>query len=485
MQTFLRRVGDSGTGPAIFGFGSKGPAFAEKDFPIVSAAPWGAWVLAEGAGARADENLWIARKADLIAGTPAWAVLATLEDRVRSAQMLGDIAFIWTTKSNSAGTIVRRRISEGGLGQATTVFEGNDRLIVTALAAAKDGIYVGAQTDGMTRLFYSPGGRLKFNEIRLPLEAGDILDLQVSPDGSGVTLGLIGWLSNAHAYRLVKGRLIDTGLGSQTWPGARQMQVARMQARSADGTMVPLVVIRQQGPRREGGSPTILEAYGGYGRSWTTPYYVSPSMAWLARGGAIAYCGVRGGGERGRAWHEAGRGANKPNGHADFIACAQTIKAAGIATAKGVVAKGASAAGALVPPAVMKEPGLFAAMVPSVAILNPSRLGAATNGANQFDEFGDPSTADGFKALVQMDAYQMLTSASGLPDTLLTIGLNDKRVSPWMSAKFAARALAIFGDKRTIWLRAEAEGGHGVGTAEEARVAEYADIFAFAWDRSR
>jgi prolyl oligopeptidase len=199
----------------------------------------------------------------------------------------------------------------------------------------------------------------------------------------------------------------------------------------------------------------------------------------------MAYCGVRGGGERGRAWHEGGRSANKPNGHADFIACAATLKAAGIAPIKGVVATGTSAGGALVPPAVLKEPDLFAAMVPRVAVLNASRIGAAANGANQFDEMGDPGTSEGFKALVVMDAYHQLATAKTMPDTLVTIGLNDKRVSPWMSAKFAARAQARFGDRRTVWLRAETDGGHGVGTAEGARVAEFADIFAFAWDRSR
>jgi prolyl oligopeptidase len=365
------------------------------------------------------------------------------------------------------------------------VFKGHDRLIITDLNAAKDGVYVTAQTDGVARLFYSPDGQRKFSEVKLPMEAGEPLNFHVNIDGSGVTLGLMGWLSNAHSYRVFKGRLTDTGLGSQTWAGARQMQVERLQATSADGTVVPLVVLRKQGPLPAGGLPTILEGYGAYGFSTSTPFYGRDFMAWLSRGGAMAFCGIRGGGERGRAWHEGGRSTHKPNGHADFNACALTLKNKGIAPAKGVVATGTSAGGVLVPPAVMKASGAFAALVPRVAVLNPSRLGAAINGANQFDEMGDPATPEGFKALVAMDAYQMLATATDLPDTLLAIGLNDKRVSPWMSAKFAARAQTRFGQRRTVWLRAETDGGHGVGTAEEARVAEYADIFAFAWDRSR
>ena len=485
MRAFLKRVGDPGPGRQIFGPGSDGPAFSEKDFPIVSGAPWSAWVIASGTGARVDANLWVARKADLIAGKPNWITLATLDDRVSSADIFGNAAFVWTTKTNGAGAIRRRPLAGPDTDAPATVFEGHDRLIITALAASKDGVYVGAQTDGVTRLFYSPDGQRKFSEIKLPIEAGEILDMRVSMDGSSVTLGLMGWLSNARTYRLVKDKIMDTGLGSQTWAGARQMQVERKEAKSADGTLVPLVVLRQKGPLPAGGLPTMLEAYGGYGISSATPFYWRESMAWLARGGAMAYCGVRGGGERGRAWHEGGRSANKPNGHADFIACAATLKAEGIAPLKGVVAIGTSAGGALVPPAVLKAPGDFAAMVPRVAVLNASRIGAAANGANQFDEMGDPGTPDGFKALLAMDAYQLLTAAKTMPDTLLTIGLNDRRVSPWMSAKFAARAQARFGDTHTIWLRAETDGGHGIGTAEGARVAEFADIFAFAWDRSR
>lgn len=485
MRAFLKRADEAGPGRHVFGLKSEGPAFPEKDFPIVLGAPWSDWVIGAGVGARVDANFWLTRRADLIEGKPRWRSLATLDDKVSGADLFGDAAFLWTTKTNGAGLITRRPIVETGFGPSTTVFEGNAGLIVTALVAAKDGVYVGAQTDGVTRLFYSQDGQRKFKEVKLPIEAGEILDFRASVDGSGATLGLMGWLSNAHTYRLVKGTISDTGLGSETWAGVRGMQADRMEAKSADGTLVPLVVVRKKGAIPKGGMPTIMEGYGGYGVSSATPFYWRDSMAWLARGGAMAYCGIRGGGERGRAWHEGGRSANKPNGHLDFIACAQTLNAMGISGTKGVVGTGTSAGGALVPPAVLKAPELFAAMVPRVGMLNMSRIGAAENGANQFDEFGDPTTPAGFKALVAMDAYQMLVTAKAIPDTLVTIGLNDKRVSPWMSAKFAARAQAKFGERRTIWLRAETDGGHGIGTAEEARISEFADIFAFAWDRSQ
>src|SRR3546814_12642244 len=98
-------------------------------------------------------------------------------------------------------------------------------------------------------------------------------------------------------------------------------------------------------------------------------------------------------------------------------------------------------------------------------MLNATRIEVAENGANNFVEMGDPRTESGWNALFAQDAYLQLPSARGLPDTLLTIGLNDRRVAPWMSATFAARAQSIFGDTRLILTRAQTEGGHGSGSS--------------------
>ena len=117
-------------------------------------------------------------------------------------------------------------------------------------------------------------------------------------------------------------------------------------------------------------------------------------------------------------------------------------------------------------------------------LFRSSRLEVAENGPNQYAEFGDPRTEDGFKALVAQDAYLMLPTATAAPDMLLTIGLNDKRVAPWMNAKFAALASTRFGDKSLVLVRADTEAGHGIGSARDRLIAEWADAFAFAWNRA-
>ena len=480
MRAYVKRLGDSGLGTLLVGPGGSGPAVELKEFPFVGPAGDKKWTVAAGLGARADNRLWVILSDRLLDKDAQWQTLATLDDKVGYPAIYQNTAFLFSGKTNGANSIIARTLSADGIGEAASVFEGNDGLILTSHATAEDGVYVAGMTDGTTRLFYSADGK-NFSEVKLPFAGGELFGFGERKDGRGIMLAYSGWLSNARTIIVENGKAVATEYASSTWDGAKNFAVDTLQAKSADGTMVPLVVVRPSGELPKGWDADHPRRLGGYGYSTATPAYARDFMAWTARGGAMAYCGIRGGGERGRVWHEGGRGLNKPNGHADFIACAETLKAKGYAPPKGVVATGTSMGGALVPPAVMKRPDLFAGMVPRVAVLNATRMGAAPNGANQFDEMGDPATAEGFKALLGMDAYQMLPASKSIPPTLITIGLNDKRVAPWISAKFAARAKAQFGSTQQIWLRADDDSGHGVGSAEDARAAERADGFAWAW----
>jgi prolyl oligopeptidase len=201
------------------------------------------------------------------------------------------------------------------------------------------------------------------------------------------------------------------------------------------------------------------------------------------RAAARSFCGRASGGRAHRRTGTRPDGPRKPNAQADFIACAERLIEAGYATPKTLAASGTSAGGLLVPPAVLLRPELLAALAPRVAILNATRIGRAQC-ANQFAEMGDPDTAAGYRGLASQDAYLMLGEAKDIPDTLITVGLNDKRVAPWFAAKFAARASMRFGLGRLVLVRADAEAGHGVGSARDLQIAEYADVLAFLRDRT-
>lgn len=477
MTAYIAPLDGSAAPVAVLG---NGLTVKPENFPIViGEADW-PFAVGVAAGARADNEIYVAPMASLLAGKPRWRQVATLEDKVGFGFTRGTDLYLLSTKGNSAGTILRRSLKADGSAAGTdeVVLTGSPERLVKDMRVAAEGIYVATTTDGAAGLYFLPDGKGPAQEVALPFE-GTIFRFEPEADGRGVSFALTGWAQNATAFRVENGKLTATGIASQSWEGAKDMAVTRLQATSKDGTKVPAVVIRRKGA--SGRTPTIVQAYGGYGYDTVFPAYARNDMAWLDRGGAIAYCGTRGGGERGRDWHEGGRGPNKPRGMEDLAACARTLTEAGIAPVQGPLVTGGSMGGVLVPTATLRDPKAFGAMITAVGIVNPSRIGAAENGANQFAEIGNPADPQQFRDLVAMDAYQMIPDAKAPPPpTMMVIGLNDKRVVPWMTAKWIARARAKW-PNAPIYMRGDAQSGHGIGSAEDVRRAEAADIYAFAW----
>jgi prolyl oligopeptidase len=481
MRVMVTRPGSADVGEAVLGPGvGDGPIFAATELPFISRTAASPLIIGVGVGARADIRVLMTDEAAPVAGKPNWREVAGYADQVSDAAALGKDIYFITTKTQSNGTLMRRRFAADGLGAAETV-PTPAGLILGEVHATIGGVYVVARRDGIAHLLFLRAGGSWTRELALPHDV-DVSTASVSGDARSLLFGLTSWTRAVRYYRATGDKVAALGIESDSWPGARDVEVVREEAIGADGTRVPMAIMLPR--RRSGPIPTLLGGYGAYGQVITSPRYQSYFNAWPAHGGALALCGTRGGGERGRDWHEAGRGANKAVARADFIACAEHLVASGYSRAGTIAAIGTSASGGLVPGAVMERPELFAALIPRVAVLNASRLGAAENGANQFAEMGDPATAQGYAALVQQDAYRQLERARNLPDTLVTVGLNDRRVSPWMSAKFAARAQARFGARRRVLVRVDAEAGHGIGSARDRVIDEFADIYAFAWDRA-
>jgi prolyl oligopeptidase len=482
MQAFVVKPGEAGPGRVALGRDVAGsPTYAAQEFPLFFKPKTSGLVFGLGVGARADQRIFVARAAALAAGSPAWHEVARYEDRVADVAAIDDDLYVLSTLGASNGQVLHRRLTDSGVTPPDTVL-AEGALVLVGLEATRDGVWVAAQRDGIAQLLFLARGKGPARQVALPFD-GDLSNLRVDADGGSVVFGLNGWTRATTFYRATGGRVEPLGIESESWKRAAELTTVREEALSADGTRVPMVVILPPGGKRSA-MPTLLEGYGSYGALTVSPWYSPFWLPWAVHGGALAYCGTRGGGERGRLWHDSGRAANKANAQADFIACAERLQEARYATPQTLTAFGTSAGGLLVPPAVIKRPELFTALIPRVAILNATRLGAAPNGANQFAEMGDPETAEGYRGLASQDAYLMLGEAKDIPDTLITVGLNDKRVAPWMAAKFAARASQRFGARRLVLVRADAEAGHGVGSARDVQIAEFADVLAFARDRS-
>ncbi len=265
-----------------------------------------------------------------------------------------------------------------------------------------------------------------------------------------------------------------------------QIAVSQIFYTSKDGTRVPMAIVRRKDI--SGPAPTILYAYGGYGLI-DVPGFSPVQLAWVEQGGVFAVAYIRGGGEYGRPWHEAGRRLKKQNVFDDFIAAGEHLKAQGITTANGLAILGASNGGLLIGAVVNQRPDLFAAALVQVGVLDMLRFDKFTAGKLWVDEYGSPEKEEDFRNLLKYSPYHNISSGDGgkageggkaYPAILATTADTDDRVVPGHSSKYiAALQAANIGAKPRL-IRIETRAGHGAGKPIDKVIEETADLWAFA-----
>lgn len=259
----------------------------------------------------------------------------------------------------------------------------------------------------------------------------------------------------------------------------KQFSVEQRFFKSKDGTEVPMFVVMKKGLDRSKGSPTLLYGYGGFNLS-QVPGFSPTKLAWVDKGGVFVVANIRGGGEYGKAWHDAGRLEKKQNVFDDFIAAGEYLIAQGI-TGKGQLAiEGGSNGGLLVGAVVNQRPDLFAAALPAVGVMDMLRFDRFTAGRYWTDDYGYPSKEADFRTLLAYSPYHNIRDGKAYPAVLVTTADTDDRVVPGHSFKYTAELQhAKVGDKPHL-IRIETRAGHGSGKPTDKIIAEAADKYAFA-----
>jgi prolyl oligopeptidase len=248
---------------------------------------------------------------------------------------------------------------------------------------------------------------------------------------------------------------------------------------SRDGTPIPMTIVRRRDVAAAGRpAPTLLYGYGGFAVS-QTPSFSPTRIAWIEQGGVLAIAGVRGGGEYGKAWHDAGRRANKQNGFDDFIAAAEYLKAQGYTGPDQLAIEGRSNGGLLVAAAVNQRPDLFAAALPAVGVLDMLRFDRFTAGSFWVDDYGRPDQEPDFHTLRAYSPYHNIRDGTDYPAILVTTGDTDDRVVPGHSFKYAAALQHADLGARPRLIRIASGAGHGAGKPAETLIDEYADMYSF------
>lgn len=247
---------------------------------------------------------------------------------------------------------------------------------------------------------------------------------------------------------------------------------------SADSTRIPMFIVHKKGLKRNGKNPTYLYGYGGFNIS-LTPAFSVPALVWMEMGGVYAVPNLRGGGEYGEAWHQAGMKANKQNVFNDFIAAAGWLIANRYTSPSKLAIGGGSNGGLLVGACMTQRPELFAAALPAVGVMDMLRFHKFTIGWAWTAEYGCADNPDEFKILYAYSPLHQLKQGTHYPATLITTADHDDRVVPAHSFKFAAQLQACQAGPRPVLIRIETRAGHGAGKPTTKLIAEAADKWAF------
>lgn len=247
---------------------------------------------------------------------------------------------------------------------------------------------------------------------------------------------------------------------------------------SWDGTRIPMFITYRKGLSLDGNNPTILYGYGGFNAS-LTPGFSPSNLVWMELGGVYAIPNLRGGGEYGEEWHQAGMKQKKQTVFDDFIVAAEWLIANGYTSSQKLAISGGSNGGLLVGACMTQRPDLFAAALPAVGVMDMLRFHKFTIGWAWCSEYGSAENPEEFEALYAYSPLHNLKPDTAYPATLITTADHDDRVVPAHSFKFAAALQAAHAGEAPVLIRIETKAGHGAGKPTAKVIEELADRFAF------
>jgi prolyl oligopeptidase len=248
--------------------------------------------------------------------------------------------------------------------------------------------------------------------------------------------------------------------------------------KSKDGTDVPMFITHKRGLKFDGDNPTYLYGYGGFNISLTPAFSVG-NLVWMEMGGVYAQPSLRGGGEYGEDWHQAGMKLKKQNVFDDFISAAEWLIANKYTSTPKLGIGGGSNGGLLVGVALTQRPDLFGAALPAVGVMDMLRFQKFTIGWAWVSDYGSSDNADEFKVLYAYSPLHNIKAGRSYPATLVTTADHDDRVWPGHSFKFAATLQAAQAGDAPILIRIETRAGHGAGKPTAKVIGELTDRLAF------
>lgn len=453
---------------------------AIEDLPYLHTSRSSKFVMAQMLhGDAVDRSFWVAPRDGLKGAATAWRRIVTPADRVIRAALVGDAVYAISQKTASRRELLRLDLRDR-MGQFKTVLPAGDSVLQT-LTVGDDAVYVKALDAGVSKLWRVGLKDGKASSVPLPFE-GTLREIEPLKGGKLLLL-LEGWTQPAQSLvvDVRSGKLEPATVQKPVALDTSGLQAQRVMVKSHDGVMVPLSILSRKDMVRDGQRPTVVTGYGAYGIT-QEPSFRATRIAWLERGGVLATCHVRGGGELGEAWHQGAHILNKQNTVSDFIACAEYLIAQKITSPKTLAGTGGSAGGITIGGTITQRPDLLAAAQSAVGLSDMLRMELTPNGPPNIHEFGTVTNPEHFKAMYAISPYHRVQDGKAYPAVIVTTGANDPRVAAWLPGKFAARLQAANPESyrsRPTLLRVDFEAGHGQGSSVAQRLDEAADVWSF------
>lgn len=411
-----------------------------------------------------------------------WVQISKFEDGVKSGVFSRDGGLYLLSRDKAPhGKILRMPLDAPELAKADIVVPESDA-VIQGFTACASGLYVQDLVGGPSQIRFF---NLKEHKTAVvPLKPVSAVQGMLCIEGDELFFRNITYIEPYAwmRYDASSGAVKATKLAGTSPADFSDMEVVRDFATSKDGTKVPLNIIRHKGTKLNGKNPTLLYGYGGYSISLSPSFNVGRRI-WFDQGGVYVVANLRGGGEYGEEWHQAGNLTRKQNVFDDFAAAAEYLVKAGYTSRDKLAVEGASNGGLLMGAFLTQHPNDVRAVVAHVGIYDSLRTELEPNGAFNVTEFGTVKDQDQFKALYAYSPYHHVVDGAKYPAVLFLTGDHDGRVNPYNSRKMTARLQAANKSKYPILLRTTAKAGHGMGTGLDERIAEEADVYAFLFDQ--
>lgn len=483
-ESVVYKLGDNPTNYKIIFSKNCNPTLEIKseDFPIICEFNQeDKYVLGFLGGASNYYDCYYAKIEELNSNKINWKPLFKKEDYIKDQILINEELFCLSSKNASNFNIIKSNITNFDIKNVTVVVTENKKETIDDFVISKEGLFYSTTKNGVeANLYFISDNKTK--KIELPIQAGRITMQVKSKFQSELWISCSGWINPKQRYRydVLKNEFIDAPLSPViAYPEYKNFVVEEIEITSEDGASIPVSLIYKKGLQKNRLNNILIEGYGAYGTS-LTPIFEPINLSWVLNDGVYVVSHVRGGGEKGDNWHQGGYKRTKPNSWKDLIATAEYLIEEKITSSDRIAISGGSAGGILVGKAITERPDLFKVMLCDNGMLNTSRIKEIPNGQNSMKEFGNPDIKQEFDALYEMDAYQHLKKGIKYPACLISAGMNDARVTPWISGKFVARLKASTTSVNPVLFAVNYNTGHGMDSSDLQLYNDYADGFAFA-----